>query len=591
MFIIYLIYLELIFLIMFIIYLIYLELISGFKFSYVLGLGLSCTTVNVIKEAIYYSFVSAGILSCVMHMGFIVHMVACYRKHIIRLCMGDRSFLPKTLYAPSFAIADGLKYAGYQVAYMLLAWCLFTVLMCAVDLFVTLTIVLPIMKIYDDFFWVPIFLPVLWPILITISIYLVQVLCVRLFFQVEGSRYAIQNRRVFHNIDFFFFFINIYVGIYSFFQRLIQNIGLGVIWISRLDKNMMSRGYEYMDPGYRAYVGFLLLDYHYSNPTVITFTEFLMQDLHAQNMAEKAFLKEYTHILSGRHSVSDVDFVEMDTLVEEKSNLLISNVLKPGHLTSFDLHKTKTQRLAFMRRRNTWCLYITLINNPRLRDDRKESVRRRRGNDRVHQEMTWKLEQSNIRNNTLEDGGRSPSLSLNSNFDYWPAIRDSRIRIQNPAVIIPDPSVTILDHRRGHSRSASWEPSLANLQEDKDLIISAHDPIGNIASNLTFTPGHRRLPSFEPGISNLSFTPGHNRLPSIDQGRGFWESVISPLGSNNSLSSMIEVDVAESRDKCESDAPDLRPWNPLSHVATKSFEGLKKDLRRRRLSSDDEMIS
>lgn len=64
----------------------------------------------------YYSFLSAGLLSATLHTGFLLHMLACYRKHIRRLCKGDASFLPKLeKYSPVFAIVDGLKYAGFQV--------------------------------------------------------------------------------------------------------------------------------------------------------------------------------------------------------------------------------------------------------------------------------------------------------------------------------------------------------------------------------------------------------------------------------------------------------------------------------------------
>lgn len=67
-------------------------------------------------QAVYYSFLSAGLLSATLHTGFLLHMLACYRKHIRRLCKGDASFLPKLeKYSPVFAIVDGLKYAGFQV--------------------------------------------------------------------------------------------------------------------------------------------------------------------------------------------------------------------------------------------------------------------------------------------------------------------------------------------------------------------------------------------------------------------------------------------------------------------------------------------
>lgn len=62
--------------------------------------------------------------------------------------------------------------------------------------------------------------------------------------QRRNARFAIRWQRLFHNVDFFVFFINIFVGLYSFLVRFLLNFVLGLLWISRLDKNMMSRGYE-----------------------------------------------------------------------------------------------------------------------------------------------------------------------------------------------------------------------------------------------------------------------------------------------------------------------------------------------------------
>ena len=134
--------------------------------------------------------------------------------------------------------------------------------------------------------------------------------------QRRDLNYLIVNQRFFHNVDFFVydcdpfpphallltllrrFFINIFVGLYSFIIRLVINILLGMLWISRLDKNMMTRGYEHIDPGYRTYVGFLMLDYHYCNPVMVTFATMLSASNTQRRHNRKLFLKEVGQLAS-----------------------------------------------------------------------------------------------------------------------------------------------------------------------------------------------------------------------------------------------------------------------------------------------------
>ena len=223
------------------------------------------------------------------------------------MCEGKTGFLPQQERRQAFAIVDALRYAGYQIAYLLGGWIILTVVICLVLLFITFSIVLPCLKIYPDWFWGPWFLKsFLWVILVPIGFYLAQVLVVGFFFQVRRPRQqpasqpadpvgwggspdaarpngallrvgaqpplpdceptplsqrgflcvcATSSWRVHARwacpwstaLWFWWacsFFINIFIGLYSFILRLVLNVVLGMLWISRLDKNMMTRGYE-----------------------------------------------------------------------------------------------------------------------------------------------------------------------------------------------------------------------------------------------------------------------------------------------------------------------------------------------------------
>jgi hypothetical protein len=114
---------------------------------------------------------------------------------------------------------------------------------------------------------------------------------VRFVFLYGNSGYAIANQRLFHNYDFFAFFINIFIGFYSFIIRISFSVVHALLWLSRLDKCALPRGYETEDPGYRTYVGFLLLDYQYSNPVVLTFIQMLQASTRAVNKTRQLFFK------------------------------------------------------------------------------------------------------------------------------------------------------------------------------------------------------------------------------------------------------------------------------------------------------------
>ena len=56
--------------------------------------------------------------------------------------------------------------------------------------------------------------------------------------------------------------------------------------LTRMHTSPHIQGYEYQDPGYRTYVGFLMLDYHYSNPVAMAFAGLLTETV----KNEKIFL-------------------------------------------------------------------------------------------------------------------------------------------------------------------------------------------------------------------------------------------------------------------------------------------------------------
>ena len=47
-----------------------------------------CKTNYMIADIVYQCFLASGIVSCLVHWGFLLHMLVCYRKHMryVRAC-------------------------------------------------------------------------------------------------------------------------------------------------------------------------------------------------------------------------------------------------------------------------------------------------------------------------------------------------------------------------------------------------------------------------------------------------------------------------------------------------------------------------
>ena len=56
-------------------------------------------------------------------------------------------------------------------------------------------------------------------------------------------------RRAFHIMSYYLFFFNTFLGIVSCLMRIIKSVIIGVLFIERIQKSLLPRQYEKMDPG------------------------------------------------------------------------------------------------------------------------------------------------------------------------------------------------------------------------------------------------------------------------------------------------------------------------------------------------------
>ncbi|KAJ4944102.1 hypothetical protein JOQ06_012648 [Pogonophryne albipinna] len=120
---------------------------------------------------------------------------------------------------------------------------------------------------------------------LVISLVILQVVLVQIFFLQDKMSptdkqkpLAINNRKAFHCFNYFFFFYNVVMGIGNCIMRLLCSIVVGTWLVSRLDRTIMQRGYETMDPGYATWIGMIFADHYHNNPVMVCFCQLLVSN-------------------------------------------------------------------------------------------------------------------------------------------------------------------------------------------------------------------------------------------------------------------------------------------------------------------------
>ncbi|XP_053533388.1 STRA6-like isoform X2 [Ictalurus punctatus] len=224
------------------------------------------------------------------------HVLVCYRKHMKRLWAGKKNFLPEKFHKPSSAISVGAvtRYSGWQIAFTLWGYLIVHYVQFIFALLFVYLIVSPIQK--DGFLpWFSSLATVLsirldpcvgfrLTIFIMITLMVVQVVLVRIFFLQDKfspddkeKPLALNNRRAFNNFNYFFFFYNVIMGLSNCILRLLNSCIVGTWLVPRIDRTIMQRGYEAMDPGYRTWVGMIMADHYHCNPVLVCFCHLLLK--------------------------------------------------------------------------------------------------------------------------------------------------------------------------------------------------------------------------------------------------------------------------------------------------------------------------
>ncbi|XP_012493712.1 PREDICTED: stimulated by retinoic acid gene 6 protein homolog [Propithecus coquereli] len=267
-----------------------LALFEGKLESYIASVNQTGTLTPVILQVKELISVAKGVwvvtilpasLTCV---SYLFHILACYRR---TWCIkGTRSIRLKDSSAGG---RDGLKYvvaiarySGWQIAYILWGYLVIHVVQSLCGMVIMYGLVLPI--IHNQALEM---LQGLGIGILTISIVMgLMVLQVRIaagfFLQPKldtadkQKPLALDNRKAFHNFNYFLFFYNVLLGLGACLSRLLISCVLGTWLIARIDRTIMQSGYEGADMGFSAWIGMLYVDHYHTNPVLVSFCHILI---------------------------------------------------------------------------------------------------------------------------------------------------------------------------------------------------------------------------------------------------------------------------------------------------------------------------
>eukprot|EP00111_Clytia_hemisphaerica_P019714 TCONS_00058184-protein len=294
-------------------------------------------------NALGTSYWLAMMTSVILFALVMMNQMTWYRRHVIKLRSGDRSFLPsgiqkKTL-APARLMTASFKYAGFQVGYCIWGFLLSFFVFYIGWMVIVTQFILP-MKRHELSLLLTLLIKQ-WPnILIAITMIVLQMLIARCCFVASPDSLAIDNRRAYHIFSYFMLFFNIFFGLVSCLLRIIIGLVLGVVFMQRLSKSTLPRSYERRDRGYLSYVSFLLLEHQHSNPALQCFVRFLLEDM-------KKDLKD--------------DFFKNEQVNNSQS--LCMELIKIDNTVA---KKAKEARNKHIRARNRWHLFVTMTMNPSI---------------------------------------------------------------------------------------------------------------------------------------------------------------------------------------------------------------------------------
>ncbi|XP_071103650.1 stimulated by retinoic acid gene 6 protein-like [Haliotis cracherodii] len=223
---------------------------------------------------------------CVIVTAFYIYLfMKSYRRHLLRMFRGNKSFILDQLPKPHIMMASSMRFPGYQVAYMLWGFGLLFTALLVVGLMLTFGIYLTIIYHVPTNVLLSLLQTISVPAMALLLFYLQVVLAKRVLMQEkikvtdDTPPLNVDNRRFYECFNYYALFGNLAIGMFSCFWRILQGFIFGVLMVGRLDHSIYARGWEHRDKGYLSYISMLHVENAHNHPMLRVFCDLLLTSL------------------------------------------------------------------------------------------------------------------------------------------------------------------------------------------------------------------------------------------------------------------------------------------------------------------------
>uniref|UniRef100_A0A7N9D067 Stimulated by retinoic acid gene 6 protein-like n=2 Tax=Macaca fascicularis TaxID=9541 RepID=A0A7N9D067_MACFA len=289
-----------------------------------------------VTKGVWVATILPASLTCV---SYLFHILVCYRKHIKRLWAGDKLFLPLKFHNPasSASVVAIARYSGWQIAYVLWGYLIIHVVQSLCGMAIMYGLVLPIVHNQGLEMLQGLGIGIL-TISIVVGLMILQMWIAASFFLQpklgtadKQKPLALNNRKAFHNFNYFLFFYNVLLGLGACLSRLLISCLLGTWLIARIDRTIMQNGYEGADMGFSAWIGMLYVDHYHTNPVLVSFCHILIANHKEKKLQQTTKYWCLNQSAGPRVSArSRTRWFLLQTLINNP-RLIIHRKLKSGH--------------------------------------------------------------------------------------------------------------------------------------------------------------------------------------------------------------------------------------------------------------------
>eukprot|EP00794_Sanderia_malayensis_P007310 gene7310-8128_t len=219
------------------------------------------------KDIWYASVVLTTLRSCLV----LFHMMCCYK--LLKITQCNANVCNRKLDLILGLVRGSMRYSGLQFAFSIFGW---------LSAFFVISTFLFILRVAS-----PDLFRKYWSyLLIMICLFTIQYLSVKFFFvQERGRILALDNRSAYHIFAYFFFFYNIFIGLFTSLKRMLYTLFVNMLMMENLQWTTLPGSFQRLDNGYRAYLGYLLSENAHANPLMRTFL-FCLEDCLANEREE-----------------------------------------------------------------------------------------------------------------------------------------------------------------------------------------------------------------------------------------------------------------------------------------------------------------